>query len=99
MNGVGEAPWLPIVLGALSVGGILAGILLRVRAFLYLGTSFLLVALFTIIWHAAVEKEMTWIWWICGIVAGALIITLFGVFEKKRLAMLQLVEKVRHWEA
>ncbi len=79
--------------------GIFAGILFRVRAFLYLGVSFLLVALFTIIWHAAVELEMTWIWWVSGIVTGVLIIALFGLFEKKRDDMLRLVEQVKQWEA
>lgn len=97
--GVGEAPWLPLVLAGLSVLGIFAGILFRVRAFLYLGLAFLLIALFTIIWHAAVERHMTWIWWVSGIVAGALIIALFGLFEKKRDEMLRLVEHVKSWEA
>jgi hypothetical protein len=97
--GVGESPWLPLVLAGLSVLGIFAGILLRVRAFLYLGLAFLLIALFTIIWHAAVERHMTWIWWVCGIVTGALIIALFGLFEKKREEMLRLVEHVKTWEA
>lgn len=90
---------LPIVLAGLSLVGIFAGILFRVRAFLYLGLSFLLVALLTIIWYAAVEREMTWIWWVSGIVTGILIIALFGLFEKKREDMLQLVEQVKHWEA
>lgn len=98
INGVGEAPWLPVALAGLSIVGIFAGILLQVRAFLYLGTSFLLVALFTVIWHAAVEQERTWIWLVTGIVAGILIIALFGLFEKKRDDMLRLVDKIRHWE-
>ena len=55
INGVAEAPWLPLVLAGLSIAGIFAGILLRVRAFLYLGTSFLVLALLTIIWYAAVD--------------------------------------------
>jgi hypothetical protein len=97
--GVGEAPWLPLVLAGLSVAGIFAGILLRVRAFLYLGLAFLLIALFTIIWHAAVQRQMTWIWWVSGIVTGALIIAIFGLFEKKRDEMLRLVEHVKKWES
>lgn len=98
INGVGAAPWLPVALAGLSIVGIFAGILLQVRAFLYLGTSFLMVALFTVIWHAAVEQERTWIWWVTGIVAGILIIAVFGLFEKKRDDMLRLVEKIRQWE-
>ena len=50
INGVGHMPWLPLVLAGLSILGILVGIWLRVRAFLLLGTAFLLVSLLTIIW-------------------------------------------------
>ena len=99
LNGVGEEPWLPLVLGGLSLLGIFAGILLQVRALLYLGLCFLVVTLLTVIWHAAVELEMTWIWWVSGVVTGALIIALFGVFEKKRDELLRLVDQVKQWEA
>ncbi|HEV8058422.1 MAG TPA: hypothetical protein VGP68_01030, partial [Gemmataceae bacterium] len=51
----GENPYLPMVLAALSILGVFAGILLRVTAFLYLGTSFLFVVVFSMIWHAAVD--------------------------------------------
>ena len=98
VNGVGQAPWLPLVLAGLSILGIFAGILFKIRAFLFLGFAFLLVALMTIIWHAAVELEMTWIWWVSGIVTGVLIITMFGLFEKKRDEMLKLVEQVGQWK-
>lgn len=99
INGVAEAPWLPAVLAGLSILGVLAGILLHVRAFLYLGTAFLLVALLTVIWHAAVEQERTYIWWVAGIVTGVLIIALFGLFEKRRDDVLRLVDELKHWEA
>jgi hypothetical protein len=99
INGVAIAPWLPLVLAALSIAGVFAGILLRVRAFLYLGTVFLVIALFTMIWYAAVELDRTWIWWVCGIVTGILIIVLFGLFEKKRDEMLRVVERLKQWEA
>ena len=99
ITGVASAPWLPLVLGALSLVGIFAGIMLRVRAFLYMGVSFLLVSLLTIIWFAAVELEQTWIWWVSGIVTGVLIIALFAVFEKRRDDMLKLVENLKKWES
>jgi hypothetical protein len=97
INGVAEAPWLPLVLGAISILGIFAGILLRVRAFVYLGTAFLLVALLTMIWYAAVELGYAWLWWVCGIVAGICILALFAVFEKRRDDMLRLVEQLKTW--
>jgi fructose-specific phosphotransferase system IIC component len=98
INGVARAPWLPLVLAGISILGIMAGILLRVRAFLYLGTSFLLVSLFTMIWYAAVELQRTWIWWVSGIVTGALIIMLFAIFEKRRDDVLRMVDELREWE-
>ena len=97
--GVAQAPWLPLVLGGLSIAGILAGIALRVRAFLLLGTGFLGLALCTIIWHAAVDLDQTWILYACGIVAGVLIIALFAMFEKKRRDVLDVFERIRQWEA
>ena len=99
LNGVANAPWLPGVLALLAIMGIFAGIVLRVRAFLFLGTTFLLVALMTIIWYAAVERSQTWIWWVSGIVVGVLIITLFGLFEKKRDDVLRVVEDLKQWQA
>ena len=92
-------PWLPAVLAALSILGVFAGILLRVRAFLYLGTAFLVVALMTIIWHAAIHEQRTWILWVAGIVTGALIIALFGLFEKRRDDVLRMVEQLKQWQA
>jgi hypothetical protein len=99
LNGVADAPWLPLVLGGLSVLGILAGMLLRVRTFLFLGTKFLILALLTIIYHAAVDLEQTWIWWASGVVLGVIIVALFGVFEKKRQQILEIVERVKQWDA
>jgi hypothetical protein len=99
INGVADAPWLPAVLAGLSILGVFAGILLRVRAFLYLGTAFLVVALMTIIWHAAIHQHRTWILWVAGIVTGVLIIALFGLFEKRRDDVLRMVDELKQWEA
>jgi hypothetical protein len=74
-------------------------VLLRVRAFLMLGTGFLGLALFTIIWYAAVDRDQTWIWYASGIVAGVLILALFAVFEKKRQEVLEVFERIKQWEA
>ena len=53
----------------------------------------------TIIWHAAIEQERTWILWVAGIVTGVLIIALFGLFEKRRDDVLRMVEQLKQWEA
>ncbi len=99
LNGVAQAPMLPLVLAGLSILGIAAGIVLRVRAFLFLGTGFLALAMFTIIWHAAVDRDQTWIWWVSGIVAGLLIYMLVAIFEKKRQQVLEVVDRIKQWEA
>jgi hypothetical protein len=96
--GIGASLWLPIVLAALCVAGVLAGILLRVKAFLFLGVGFLLLDVFTMIWHAAVDRSQTWLWWASGIVLGVAILTLFAVFEKRRNDVLQLVERIKRWD-
>jgi hypothetical protein len=98
INGVAQAPWLPLVLAGLSVAGIFAGIALRVRAFLFPGAAFLVLAVLTVIWHAAVNLQQTWLWYVSGIVLGVLIIALFAVFEKKRNDILRLVDNLKQWE-
>ncbi len=99
VRGVAQSPWQPMVLMALSAAGVLAGMLLRVRAFLYLGSSFLLISIVTMIWHASANLGWTWLWYVTGIVVGLGIILLFAMFEKKRAELLRLVEGLRSWEA
>lgn len=96
--GVGESLWLPVVLAVFCVAGIFAGILLRVQAFLLLGTGFLLLDLFAMIWHAAVDRSQTWVWYVSGIVLGAAILALFALFEKRRNEVLGIVDRIRNWD-
>lgn len=96
--GLGNSWELPLALMVLSVVGVLAGALLRVRAFLYLGTSFLALVIVTMIWHAGVDQRRTWILWSAGIVLGVLIYALFMYFEKRRQNVLHLVEQLKKWD-
>ena len=98
INGVADAPWLPIVLAAISILGIFLGIMFRVRAFLFLGISFLMVSMLTVVWHAAVDLKQTWLWYVCGIAAGILILAIFAVFEKKRQQVLEIMGKLQDWD-
>jgi hypothetical protein len=98
LNGVAESPWLPLVLAGLSIAGVFLGISLRVRAFLYLGSMFLLIAVITMIWYASVNLGWTWLWYVAGIFTGALIIFVFALFEKKRAEMLRVVSGLREWQ-
>ena len=98
LQGVAHAPWLPAVLAGLSIVGVLVGIVVRVRAFLILGTSFLMLSILTMIWYAAVDLQQTWLWYAAGIVVGALILTVFAVFEKQRQAVTGLLDQLKKWQ-
>jgi hypothetical protein len=95
--GVGTSAVWPVVLAVLAVAGVLLGILLRVRAFLFLGVGFLFLDVFAMIWHAAVDNYQTWVWWVAGIVLGAAILALFAIFEKRRNDVLRLIEEIKRW--
>jgi hypothetical protein len=98
VNGVVSSPWLPLVLAGLSVAGVFAGMIFRVRAFLLLGSVFLLLAIATMIKYASVNFGWTWLWYVAGIITGALIIVTFAVFEKKRAEVLRLVDELKDWQ-
>jgi len=82
--GVGQSVLLPVILAVLCVIGVLAGMLMRVRPFVFLGIGFLLIDIFAMIWHAAVDMQQTWVWYVSGIVLGVAILALFAVFEKRK---------------
>jgi hypothetical protein len=52
---------------------------------------------FAMIWHAAVDRDQTWVWYASGIVLGAAILALFAVFEKRRNDVLNVVDRFRTW--
>jgi len=99
INGVRESLWLTIVLTLLSLTGAFTGLMLRIRAFLFLGTGFLLLSLLTMVWTASANLNWGWLWYVAGIAFGAMIIVTFALFEKKRREMLELVERLKQWQA
>jgi len=98
INGVETAPWLPIILAVLAVGGVIAGLMMRIRAFLFLGTAFLLLSMLTMIWSASVNLQWTWLWYVTGIAFGVLIIYTVAMFERKREQMIGFVERLKQWQ-
>jgi protein-S-isoprenylcysteine O-methyltransferase Ste14 len=98
LRGIGESLWPPMVLAALSVCGVLLGIALRIRAFLYLGSSFVLLSVVSMIWHASRAIQHVWPWWAFGIGMGLVILTLFGLFEKKRPELTRWIETLQQWD-
>ena len=98
INGVARSPWLPMILAALSLAGVFGGIMLRIRAFLLLGSVFLLLAITTMIYYASANFGWTWLWYVAGIMTGMMIIFTFALFEKKRDEMLRVVEGLKEWQ-
>ncbi|MEL7497594.1 MAG: hypothetical protein AAFN77_08285 [Planctomycetota bacterium] len=98
IRGIGDSLWPPILLAAFAVAGILAGMLMRIRSFLYFGSLFLLVAMLTMVSHAHQRFDHVWPWWAFGIGLGIAILIMFGMFEKKKNEMKQLAEQFRAWE-
>jgi hypothetical protein len=98
LAGLGQSVVLPLVLAGLSVLGVLAGMLLRVRAFLFLGATFLLFDILTLIWHAGIDLQHTWILWAAVIVLGVILVAMFGVFEKRRNDVLRMLENLKQWD-
>jgi hypothetical protein len=98
VSGVAETLWLPMVLALLSVLGILTGIVLRIRAYLYLGASFLFLSVLSMVYHAYRNINHVWPWWAFGICLGLGMLVLFGLVEKKRNEVLILVDHLRQWE-
>jgi hypothetical protein len=95
---LGDSLWLPLVLIGLSVLGVLVGVVLRIRSFLVVGITFLLLVMVTMVKYAAVDLDQTWILWVFCIALGAGLITTFAVFEKRREDILAAVKRFRQWE-
>ena len=98
IQGVTNSLWLPLVLMALSVAGVMIGIGLRLRSYLYLGTAFLMLSLLTMIRFASVNLGWTWLWYVAGIVLGLAIIAVFALFEKHRGKALHMIEELKAWQ-
>ncbi len=90
--------WQPLLLLVLALLGVAAGIVLRVRAFLYCGTAFTLIALLGMVWHAQQAIGQVWPWWAFGICTGIGLIILLGYFEKNRSQVLVYLEHLKRWE-
>ena len=98
INGLGEKLWPPVILAVLAVGGVLIGMMLQIRAFLYLGIVFLFLALVTMVSHAHQRFEHVWPWWAFGFSLGVAILVMFGLFEKKKKEMGEALGQLRQWD-
>lgn len=93
-----ESWLLPAVTILLALGGAVAGIVLRVQSFLYLGVACLLVMIARVIHFAAFQRGQMWVLWSFCILLGVAILALFAVFEKRRNDVLEAVRRLRDWQ-
>lgn len=90
--------WQPLLLLLLAVIGVLAGIALRIRPFLFCGSAFVVVALLGMVWHAQQAIDQVWPWWAFGILTGVSLIAMLGYFEKNRPRVLAYVDRLKTWQ-
>ncbi|MBX3423313.1 MAG: hypothetical protein KF752_17275 [Pirellulaceae bacterium] len=90
--------WQPLWLLILALSGVAAGIVLRVRAFLFCGTLFVMVALVAMVWQAAQAVDQVWPWWVFGIATGIGLIVMLGYFEKNRPRVLKYLDELKRWQ-
>ena len=84
ISGIGESLAPPIILAVLSLAGIMAGMILRTKAFLYFGTLFLFMSMLSMVAHAQQTLGHVWPWWAFGIGTGIAILVMFGLIEKRK---------------
>jgi hypothetical protein len=76
----------------LSLGLILIGLLLRVRAFLYVGTVLFVAKILRIVWLFIADESL--VLWALGIALGLLLIWIAATFEARRT---QVTALLRYW--
>lgn len=89
--------WPPMVLLTLALSGIAAGIVLKIKPFLFCGAAFTVVALFGMAMHAAQAIDQTWPWWVFCIAIGLSLFTMLAYFEKNRPRVVAYLEELKQW--
>ncbi|MBX9256544.1 DUF2157 domain-containing protein [Desmonostoc muscorum CCALA 125] len=92
-----DTPWIP---GIFSLIAIFAGLALRVRAFLYIGTATFLIT--TIYQSVIFSLQYSFLKWIVGLLVGILLIYIAANFETRRVQITDLIrntiDELRSWE-
>ncbi len=96
---IGTTLWGPMILIMLALTGMLAGVVLRIRPFLYLGTVFVLLGVTSMVWHAQRSIDQVWPWWAFGITMGILILAGLMSLEKNKGKLQELAARLNSWES
>jgi len=87
--------WPPLMLLMISVVGMVAGFLKRVRAFLYCGSASVFIALLGMVWRAQQAIDQVWPWWAFGIAVGVTLISSLGYLEKNRSRVVAYLDSLK----
>ena len=89
----------PIILILLALAGMLLGVILRIRPFLYLGATFVFLGVTSMVWHANQAFESTWPWWVFGISMGLILLAGLMMLEKFKPQLQAHAKKLSTWDA
>ncbi len=95
---IGTNIWGPIVLVSLALAGMAAGVVLRVRPFLYLGAMFVFLGVTSMVWHAHEAIDAVWPWWVFGITTGMLLLAGLMAIEKNKPRLRQYANSLATWQ-
>jgi hypothetical protein len=88
----------PIILILLALAGMLAGVILQVRPFLYLGAMFVFIGVTSMVWHAQRSIHAVWPWWVFGITTGICLLAGLMALEKNKGRLRQYANTLATWE-
>ena len=88
----------PVILILLALAGMLLGVVLRIRPFLYLGATFVFIGVTSMVWHANRAFESTWPWWVFGISMGLILLAGLMMLEKFKPQLQAHAKKLSTWE-
>ena len=88
----------PIFLVVLALAGMTAGVVLRVRPFLYLGATFVFIGVTSMVWHAQRSIDAVWPWWVFGITAGIVLLAGLMALEKNKPKLREYANKLATWQ-
>ena len=88
----------PIILILLALAGMLLGVILRIRPFLYLGATFVFLGVTSMVWHANRAFESTWPWWVFGISMGLILLAGLMMLEKYKPQLQAHAKKLSTWD-
>ena len=89
----------PIILISLSLFGMLMGVVMRVRPFLYLGAMFVFLGVTSMVWHAHQALEAVWPWWVFGITTGVCLLAGLMAIEKNKSKLRRYAGNITAWNS